>query len=211
MATDMIDNDYWFHDLDNNYENKNELLNDNDLGDNEFNNELLSDNDRMYYRYFDNLSNNKNCQPLIDFSKAYITDKLNVQIVNIYGGESSGKSLLLKLLNKFVKSTPLKMNQLNKQRLHHFNGRNIIVEIDNVQKLHEHVPLIKEMTKKEYNLQNGYIYDAEFVFIFVSKTKIPNYFNQRMIHVALENKFNNSNIEFLLEENLEALYKFIMY
>lgn len=201
----MNDDDYWFNDF-NDAENDTDNNEKNDI----LNSELVSDNDRLYFRYFDNLANYKNCQPLIDFSKAYINDKLTTRIVNIHGGEFSGKSLLVKLLNRYVNCTTLKVNQLNKQRLHHFNNRYIIVEL-NDEPMHEYMDLLKEMTGKEYNLDNGYIYEANYTFIFISRTKLPNYFRQQIHYVELENKFNNSNIEFIVDENPEAFYNFIMY
>ena len=164
--------------------------------------------DNIYYRYFNNLANNKDFHSLLQFSKQYICDEIKAKIINIYGDTSSGKSLLLTLLNKYVKSTTLKVTQLNKHILHHFNGRYIIVEV-NDEPMYEYMNIIKEFTRNTYQLDN-YTYDADYKFVFLSKTKLPNYFSQYIHYVGLENKFNNSNIEFLLTEDLQALRDFIL-
>lgn len=204
MATDMMETneDFWFNDMNENNNNYTyeDLMND----------ETISVNDRMYYRYFYNLSNYNDNNSLVDFSKAYICDKLTTKIVNIHGDSFSGKSLLLTLLNRYVNSTTLKAKQLNKYLLHHFNGRYIIVEVNDDDNMYEYMNVIKELTGKYYRVDR-YDYYANYTFIFVSKSKLPNYFRQNITYVGLENKFNNSNIEFSLMEDPEAFKNFITY
>lgn len=165
----------------------------------------------VYYRYFDNLSNNTDCDELVQFSKDYINYQVGERIINICGRSMSGKSLLIKLLNQYTKCTYLKPSQLNRHILHHFYGRYIIVDgIDNLT-FKRYANIIREFIGKNYNY-NGYSWDADFIFVFISNERLTDITLSRQIkYVPLENKFNNSNIEFILTEDPEAFKDYIMF